>query len=154
MHVIAAKAVAFQEAMQPAFRTYQKAVLENAQTLAAALADGGLRIVSGGTDSHLMLVDLQNIGVTGKEAEEALDIAHITLNKNAIPNDPRPPMVTSGIRIGTPAVTTRGFGGEECKETARLILAALQKPADEAHLQEVGGQAQALCARHPIYASS
>lgn len=151
MHVIAGKAVAFQEAMQPAFRTYQQAVLDNAQTLAAELSAGGLRVISGGTDSHLMLVDLQNIHVTGKEAEEALDSAHITLNKNAIPNDPRPAMVTSGIRIGTPAVTTRGFGKAECSETAQLILSALQHHGDAAHLQRIGEQAQALCARHPIY---
>lgn len=153
MHVIAGKAAAFCEAMQPAFRDYQQKVLDNAQAMAQTLADGGLRIVSGGTDSHVMLVDLQNIGVTGKLAEEALDAAHITLNKNAIPNDPRPPMVTSGIRIGTPAITTRGFGEEEARETSRLLLAALEKPEDAAHLEEVGKGAQALCARHPIYAS-
>ncbi|MCH9705651.1 MAG: serine hydroxymethyltransferase [Proteobacteria bacterium] len=151
MHAIAGKAVAFYEAMQPEFRQYQKNVLENAQALANALTAGGLRIVSGGTDSHVMLVDLQNIDVTGKLAEEALDIAHITLNKNGIPNDPRPPMVTSGIRIGSPAVTTRGFNAEDCRETAELILTALKNPTDAANLQAVGEKAQALCARHPIY---
>ena len=151
MHAIAGKAAAFKEAMSPDFRNYQKQVLENAQTLAGALVDGGLRIVSGGTDSHLMLVDLRNKNTTGKLAEESLDTAHITLNKNAIPNDPLPPMTTSGVRIGTPAITTRGFGKCECEQTAALILRVLENPEDADNLQAVGKDATALCEAHPIY---
>lgn len=148
---IAGKAVAFKEAMAPAFRAYQKQVLENAQTLAQTLMDGGLRIVSGGTDSHLMLVDLRNKNVTGKLAADALDKAHITLNQNGIPNDPLPPMITSGVRIGTPAVTTRGFNADDCRHTAALILRVLDAPQDADNLHAVAADARALCAERPIY---
>jgi glycine hydroxymethyltransferase len=151
MHIIAGKAVAFKEAMEPAFRDYQKQVLENAQTLAAALVAGGLRIVSGGTDSHLMLVDLREKNVSGKLAQESLDAAHITLNKNAIPNDPLPPMVASGVRIGTPAITTRGFGKAECEQTAEFILRVLANPESAENLRAVGADAAGLCAKFPIY---
>ena len=151
MHAIAGKAVAFKEAMSPAFRDYQKQVLENARILATALTDGGLRIVSGGTDSHLMLVDLRNKNVTGKLAADALDAAHITLNKNAIPNDPLPPMVASGIRIGTPAITSRGFTTDDCRQTAQLILRVLDSPEDADNLSAVAEEVRALCAARPIY---
>ncbi|MGU9950777.1 MAG: serine hydroxymethyltransferase, partial [Gammaproteobacteria bacterium WSBS_2016_MAG_OTU1] len=153
MHVIAGKAVAFCEAMEPAFRDYQQQVLDNAKTMAQTLIDGGLRIVSGGTDSHLMLVDLQNLNITGKIAEESLDKAHITLNKNGIPNDPQPPTITSGVRIGTPAITSRGFGEAECKQTANWILRVLQSPAADNVITTVAAEASELCARFPIYKS-
>jgi glycine hydroxymethyltransferase len=151
MHVIAAKAVALGEALQPSFKDYQAKVLENARVMAAALAKRGLRIVSGGTDSHMFLVDLRAKNVTGKEAEDALGRAHITVNKNAIPNDPQKPMVTSGIRIGSPAMTTRGFGVEQAEQLSNLVADALDKPTDEAHLARVAGQVKALCARFPVY---
>ena len=137
MHIIAGKALAFKEAMEPSFRDYQKTVLANAQTMAAALMEGGLRIISGGTDSHLMLVDLRNINVTGKTAEAVLDRAHITLNKNGIPNDPNPPMVTSGVRIGTPAIASRGFEEPQAKQTAEFILRVLNAPDDDSVHQDV-----------------
>ena len=151
MHVIAAKAVAFKEALQPDFKTYQQRVIANAQALAQGLTERGLRIVSGGTQSHVMLVDLQSKGITGKEAEAALGQAHITVNKNAIPNDPQKPMVTSGIRVGTPAMTTRGFGVEEAKLTANLIADVLEAPNDPARLAEVRAKVEALTARFPVY---
>ncbi len=151
MHVIAAKAVALGEALKPEFRTYQKAVLENAKTMATVLTRRGLRIVSGGTDSHMFLVDLQPKNVTGKDAEAALGRAHITVNKNAIPNDPQKPMVTSGIRIGSPAMTTRGFRKAEAEELANLIADALDKPNETANLERVAGSVKALCARFPVY---
>ena len=151
MHVIAAKAVAFKEALQPDFKTYQQRVIANAQALAQGLTERGLRIVSGGTQSHVMLVDLQSKGITGKEAEAALGQAHITVNKNAIPNDPQKPMVTSGIRVGTPAMTTRGFGVEEAKLTAHLIADVLDAPNDPARLAEVRAKVEALTARFPVY---
>ncbi len=129
MHVIAAKAVAFEEALQPSFKTYQQQVLANAQAMAAALTDCGLRIVSGRTESHMMLVDLRAKGITGKEAEAALGKAHITVNKNAIPNDPEKPFVTSGVRLGSPAMTTRGFGTQESALVGQLIAEVLDKPS-------------------------
>ncbi len=158
MHVIAAKAVAFGEALRPDFRAYAKQVVVNARALADELVQGGLAIVSGGTDSHLMLVDLRPKGLTGKAAEAALGRAHLTCNKNAIPFDPEKPMVTSGVRLGTPAGTTRGFGEAEFREVGRLIVRVLdglaQANAPEANSaveQAVAKDVQALCARFPIY---
>jgi glycine hydroxymethyltransferase len=151
MHVIAAKAVALGEALKPDFRTYQQNVLGNARTMAAALTKRGLRIVSGGTDSHLFLVDLRPKNVTGKDAEAALGRAHITVNKNAIPNDPQKPMVTSGVRIGSPAMTTRGFRKPEAEQLANLIADVLERPSDDASLERVAGEVKALCARFPVY---
>jgi glycine hydroxymethyltransferase len=151
MHVIAAKAVALGEALRPEFRTYQQAVLENAATMAATLQKRGVRIVSGGTDSHMFLVDLTSKSLTGKDAEAALGRAHITVNKNAIPNDPQKPMVTSGVRIGSPAMTTRGFRKPEAERLANLIADVLDRPADEASLGRVAADVKALCARFPVY---
>jgi glycine hydroxymethyltransferase len=151
MHVIAAKAVALGEALKPDFRTYQQNVLANARTMAATLTKRGLRIVSGGTDSHLFLVDLRPKNVTGKDAEAALGRAHITVNKNAIPNDPQKPMVTSGVRIGSPAMTTRGFRKPEAEQLANLIADVLERPSDDASLERVAGEVKALCARFPVY---
>jgi glycine hydroxymethyltransferase len=150
MHVIAAKAVAFKEALQPEFKAYQQAILDNAQVLAGTLIEGGLRLVSGGTDNHLMLVDLQNAGVTGQEAEDALHQAGITINKNMIPFDPLPPRVTSGIRLGSPAVTTRGFRQAEMEVVGRSILQVVFNIKDEAMVQEVGQVTAALCSRFPV----
>ena len=154
MHAVAAKAVAFAEAAQPAFREYQKQTLANARALAAALIDGGVEIVSGGTDCHMMLVDLRNFDLNGKEAESALERARITLNKNAIPNDPRPPAQTSGIRIGVPAVTTRGLKEDDMRALSGWILRVLKKPRDDGEIEAVAGEVAALCARHPIYAAA
>ena len=151
MHVIAAKAVALGEALQPSFKDYQAKVLENARVMAAALAKRGLRIVSGGTDSHMFLVDLRAKNVTGKEAEDALGRAHITVNKNAIPNDPQKPMVTSGIRIGSPAMTTRGFGTAQAEQLASLVADALEVAKDEVALQRVAREVKAMCAKFPVY---
>jgi glycine hydroxymethyltransferase len=151
MHVIAAKAVALGEALKPEFRAYQKKVLENARTMAAVLTERGLRIVSGRTDCHMFLVDLRSKGITGKDAEAALGRAHITVNKNAIPNDPEKPMVTSGVRIGSPAMTTRGFGAAEAKALAHLIADVLERPDDEKNVVRVAEQVKALCARFPVY---
>jgi len=151
MHVIAAKAVAFKEALDPAFKTYAAQVVKNAQTMAQTLVARGLRIVSGRTESHLMLVDLRAKGITGKAAEAALGQAHITVNKNAIPNDPEKPFVTSGIRLGTPAMTTRGFREQEAEQTAHLIADVLENPADDAHIARVREQVHALTARLPVY---
>jgi glycine hydroxymethyltransferase len=153
MHVIAAKAVAFKEALQPDFTIYQAQVVKNAAAMANALTARGLRIVSGRTESHVMLVDLQSKGLTGKAAEAILGAAHITVNKNAIPNDPQKPMVTSGIRVGTPAITTRGFGEVESIETANLIADALDNPHDEAHLASVRERVNLLTARFPVYSA-
>jgi glycine hydroxymethyltransferase len=153
MHVIAAKAVAFKEALQPDFKIYQAQVVKNAVAMANALTARGLRIVSGRTESHVMLVDLQSKGLTGKAAEAILGAAHITVNKNAIPNDPQKPMVTSGIRVGTPAITTRGFGEVESIETANLIADALDNPHDEAHLAGVRERVNLLTARFPVYSA-
>jgi glycine hydroxymethyltransferase len=151
MHVIAAKAVAFKEAMAPGFKDYQQQVLTNARIVAETLTQRGLRIVSGGTQSHLMLVDLRAKGITGKEAEAVLGAAHMTINKNAIPNDPEKPMVTSGVRIGTPAMTTRGFKDEEARITANLIADVLENPRDEANIAAVRAKVNALTARFPVY---
>jgi glycine hydroxymethyltransferase len=151
MHVIAAKAVAFKEALDPGFKTYQNGVLANARAMAETLTQRGLRIVSSTTQSHVMLVDLQPKGLTGKEAEAVLGAAHITVNKNAIPNDPQKPMVTSGIRIGTPAITTRGFGVAEAVETANLIADALDNPNDAANIASVRERVNTLTARFPVY---
>jgi len=151
MHVIAAKAVAFKEALDPSFKAYQNGVLANARAMAETLTERGLRIVSNTTQSHVMLVDLQPKGLTGKEAEAVLGAAHITVNKNAIPNDPQKPMVTSGIRIGTPAITTRGFGVAEAVATANLIADALDNPNDAANIASVRERVNALTARFPVY---
>jgi glycine hydroxymethyltransferase len=151
MHVIAAKAVAFKEALAPGFKVYQQQVARNAQVLAETLVERGLRIVSGRTESHLMLVDLRPKGITGKEAEAVLGQAHMTINKNAIPNDPEKPMVTSGVRIGTPAMTTRGFGEAEARLTANLIADALDHPRDPANLATVREKVGALTRRFPVY---
>jgi len=151
MHVIAAKAVAFGEALQPEFKDYQRQVIANAQALAAGLEQEGLRIVSGGTDNHLLLVDLQAIGLTGKAAEHALDAAGITVNKNTIPFDPASPFVTSGIRLGTAAMTTRGFKEDEMKEVARLIGRVLSNHEEEAVLAEALRDVQTLTGKFPLY---
>ncbi len=151
MHVIAAKAVAFKEALQPDFKAYQAQVIKNAQVVAQTLTERGLRIVSGGTQSHVMLVDLRSKNITGKVAEAALGSAHMTINKNAIPNDPEKPMVTSGVRIGTPAMTTRGFKEEEARATAHLIADVLDNPHDEAHIAAVRAKVHALTSRFPVY---
>jgi glycine hydroxymethyltransferase len=151
MHVIAAKAVALGEALKPEFKSYQQRVLENARTMAKVLAERGLRIVSGRTDCHMFLVDLRPKNITGKDAEAALGRAHITVNKNAIPNDPQKPMVTSGIRIGSPAMTTRGFRHAEAELLANLIADVLDKPNENANLEHVAGEVKALCARFPVY---
>ena len=151
MHVIAAKAVAFKEAMAPDFKAYQQQVIKNAQIVADTLTQRGLRIVSGGTQSHVMLVDLRPKGITGKEAEAVLGQAHMTINKNAIPNDPEKPMVTSGVRIGTPAMTTRGFKDEEARITANLIADVLDNPRDLANIEAVRTKVNALTARFPVY---
>ncbi|MFZ4471423.1 MAG: serine hydroxymethyltransferase [Limnohabitans sp.] len=151
MHVIAAKAVAFKEAMGPDFKGYQQQVVKNAQIIAETLTQRGLRIVSGGTQSHVMLVDLRSKKITGKEAEAALGAAHMTINKNAIPNDPEKPFVTSGVRIGTPAMTTRGFKDEEARLTANLIADVLENPHDEANIASVRAKVHALTAQFPVY---
>ena len=151
MHVIAAKAVAFKEAMTKEFRVYQEQVIDNARVMAKTLQARGLRIVSGGTDCHMFLLDLRAKKITGKEAETVLGRAHITVNKNAIPNDPEKPFVTSGIRIGSPAMTTRGFRELEAEHVAHLIADALDAPQDEAHIQQVAERVKALCKRFPVY---
>ncbi|QKS30875.1 MAG: Serine hydroxymethyltransferase [Accumulibacter sp.] len=152
MHVIAAKAVAFKEALTPAFRDYQEQVLANARVLSRVLAEErGLRIVSGRTESHVFLVDLRAKNITGKDAEAALGAAHITVNKNAIPNDPQKPFVTSGIRIGSPAMTTRGFTEIESEQVAHLIADVLDAPADEAVRQRVRADVSTLCRKFPVY---
>ncbi|MGA1526610.1 MAG: serine hydroxymethyltransferase [Burkholderiaceae bacterium] len=151
MHVIAAKAVAFQEALQPSFKVYVQGILDNAQALAKGLVERGLRIVSGRTESHVMLVDLQAKSITGKAAEAALGRAHITVNKNAIPNDPEKPMVTSGIRLGTPACTTRGFGPQEMTRVANLIADILEAPEDETVAARVRNEVHQLTQQFPVY---
>jgi glycine hydroxymethyltransferase len=150
-HIIAAKAVAFGEALRPEYLAYQVAIVKNAQALARGLIGAGLRLVSGGTDNHLMLVDLRPKKLTGKVAEEALGQAGITVNKNMIPWDPEKPMTTSGIRVGTPALTTRGFGEAEMATVASLIGRALDAPADAASLAAVRADVKVLCARFPMY---
>ncbi|WIM05259.1 MAG: serine hydroxymethyltransferase [Candidatus Nitricoxidivorans perseverans] len=151
MHVIAAKAVAFGEALKPEFRNYQEQVIDNAQVMCKVLKQRGLRIVSGRTESHVFLVDLQAKAITGKDAEAVLGRAHITVNKNAIPNDPQKPFVTSGIRIGTPAMTTRGFTEIEAEQVANLIADVLDAPADEAVIEQVRSRVSELCKRFPVY---
>ena len=151
MHVIAAKATAFQEALGKEFKHYQEQVLDNALVMAKVLTERGLRIVSGRTESHMFLVDLRPKNLTGKEAEAALGRAHITVNKNAIPNDPQKPFVTSGIRIGTPAMTTRGFKELEAEQLSHLIADVLDAPNDEGVITRVAREAQALCAKFPVY---
>jgi len=151
-HVIAAKAVAFGEALRPEFKAYQQRIVENAQALAEGLQAAGLRLVSGGTDNHLMLVDLRPKKLTGKIGEEALGKAGITVNKNMIPWDPEKPMTTSGIRVGTPALTTRGMGPAEMKTVAKLIGRALDAPTDEQALARVHGEVKDLCKQFPMYA--
>ena len=151
MHVIAAKAVAFKQALSHEFKVYQERVLENARVLATVLQNRGLRIVSGGTDSHMFLVDLRAKNITGKDAEAALTRANITVNKNAIPNDPQKPFVTSGVRIGSPAVTTRGFSEIECEELAHLIADVLEAPADTKTLKRVAAGVKAMTAKFPVY---
>ena len=151
MHVIAGKAVAFKEALTPEFVAYQEQVIINAKGMVKVLTERGLRIVSGGTDSHLFLVDLRGKKITGKEAERVLGAAHITVNKNAIPNDPESPFVTSGIRIGSPALTTRGFGYDEACQTANLIADVLDRPDDNSVLAKARDAIKDLCKRHPVY---
>ena len=151
MHVIAAKAVAFKEAQEPSFIDYQKQVIANAKALAETLIARGLRIVSGGTDSHVMLVDLRSKKMTGKEAERVLGDAHITCNKNGIPNDPEKPMVTSGIRLGSPAMTTRGFKEAEARQVGNFIADVLDNPNDEANIARVRAQVAELTKRFPVY---
>jgi glycine hydroxymethyltransferase len=152
MHVIAAKAVALGEALQPAFKTYQKQVMDNARAMVEVLTERGVRVVSGRTESHMFLLDVSKKGLTGKDAEAALGRAHITVNKNAIPNDPQKPAVTSGIRIGTPAMTTRGFRRAEAEVLAHLIADVLDKPSENSSLERVASEVKALCANFPVYA--
>ncbi|HEX9002421.1 MAG TPA: serine hydroxymethyltransferase [Blastocatellia bacterium] len=153
VHIIAAKAVAFKEALQPEFKAYQQQVIKNARALAEAVAETGFRIVSGGTDNHVFLVDVFSKGILGKDAEKALEAAHITVNKNTIPFDTNPPMKASGIRLGSPAVTTRGMGEAEMKQIAAVIAEVLQAPADETVRQNVIGKVKELTARFPLYAN-
>ena len=148
-HIIASKAICFGEALKPSFKTYQQQVINNAAALAAALTENGFRLVSGGTDNHLMLVDVRNFGLTGKELERRLDDVYITVNKNSIPNDPEKPFVTSGIRIGTPAATSRGFREPEMVKIGELITLAAKD--FDANADYIRGQVNALCAKHPIY---
>jgi glycine hydroxymethyltransferase len=154
MHVIAAKAVAFKEALAPEFKTYQQHVLHNARAMAKVMMDRGYKVVSGGTDNHLFLVSLIEKGITGKDAEAALGEANITVNKNAVPNDPQSPFITSGIRIGTPAITTRGFGEKEARELAGWICDILDRLNDAAVRSAVRAKAQDICRRFPVYESS
>jgi len=150
MHIIAAKAVCFFEAMQPEFVEYQKSVLKNARVLASELERHGMRIVSGGTDNHIVLVDLSPQGISGKDAEEALGVAGISVNRNTIPFDPKPPMITSGIRLGTPAVTTRGFSTEEIKRIASFIARVLSPSGDKRAQEQVRQEVQEMCQKFPI----
>jgi glycine hydroxymethyltransferase len=151
MHVIAGKAVAFKEALDPSFKSYQQQVVANAKAMAETLIARGLRIVSGRTESHVMLVDLRPKGITGKDAEGLLGRAHITCNKNGIPNDPQKPMVTSGIRLGSPAMTTRGFKEEQARQTAHLIADVLDAPGDEKVIEAVKAKVAALTRDFPVY---
>ncbi|MBS7601223.1 MULTISPECIES: serine hydroxymethyltransferase [Pseudomonas] len=154
MHVIAAKAVAFNEALDDGFKFYQQRVINNARTMADILTRRGLRVVSGGTDCHMFLLDLRSMNITGKDAEALLESAHITLNKNAIPNDPQKPAITSGIRIGTPALTTRGFGEAECAEVANLIADLLEQPNNATRLDNTRRRVMHLCECFPVYTLS
>ncbi len=151
MHVIAAKAVAFKEALEPEFKAYQEQVVKNAQAMARVIIARGYKIVSGGTHNHLMLVDMIGKGITGKDADAALGKAHITVNKNAVPNDPQKPMVTSGLRIGTPAVTTRGYREADCEALAQWICDVLDAPTDEQVLARVRDHVTRQCRQFPVY---
>jgi len=151
MHVIAAKAVAFKEALAPSFKDYSAQIIANARAMARVLQERGVRIVSGGTDCHMFLVDLRAKHITGRDAEDALGRAHMTVNKNAIPNDPEKPTVTSGIRLGSPAITTRGFGVAESEQLAGLIADVLEAPQSETVQNRVLAQTQELCRRFPVY---
>lgn len=151
MHVIAAKAVAFKEALEPEFTTYQQQVVKNAQAMAKTLIARGYKIVSGGTENHLMLVDMIGRDVSGKDAEAALGKAHITVNKNSVPNDPRSPFVTSGLRLGTPAITTRGYQEQDCVDLANWIADVLDAPADDTVLARVRDAVTAQCRKYPVY---
>ena len=151
MHVIAAKAVCLKEAMSPEFKTYQSQIVKNASTLAAELVKNGLRLVSGGTDNHLMLVDVRPKGLTGKEAEFILEEVNITTNKNGIPFDPEKPTITSGIRLGTPALTSRGFDEEDMRQVAKAIAIALDNPEQAEKQDEARAIVASLCAKHPLY---
>jgi glycine hydroxymethyltransferase len=153
MHVIAAKAVAFKEALEPGFQAYQQAVVDNAKAMAETMISRGYKVVSGGTDNHLFLLDLIGRDYTGKDAEDALGRAHITVNKNTVPGEPRSPFVTSGLRLGTPAVTTRGFGQEDCRQLAGIICDLLDSFGDESVEAETRDAAAQLCSRHPVYRS-
>jgi glycine hydroxymethyltransferase len=152
MHVIAAKAVAFLEALQPEFKVYSRQVIANARTMTQTLQQRGYRIVSGGTDNHLFLLDLIDKNITGKDADASLGRAHITVNKNAVPNDPRPPAISSGLRIGTPAMTTRGFKEPEARQLSNWIADILDRMGDESAVDRVRGEVVALCRRFPVYA--
>ena len=151
MHVIAGKAVAFGEALRPAYRTYMESVVENCRTLGQGMIDGGLRLVSGGTDNHLCLVDLTASDITGKDAEKLLEGVGLTVNKNSIPNEQRSPFVTSGIRVGSAAATTRGFTAEDFYEVGQLIATTVFNAADEAKLADVRRRVNALLDAHPLY---
>jgi glycine hydroxymethyltransferase len=151
VHIIASKAVALREALKENFRDYQKKIISNAKQLAEELIKHGFKIISGGTDNHLMLVDLNNMKVTGKEAEESLDKAGITVNKNSIPYDDKPPTVTSGIRLGTPSVTTRGMGNAEMDEIAGIIPDVIRNINNPSVIADINGRVHALCKKHPIY---
>ena len=153
MHVIAGKAVCFQEALQPEFRTYCEKIIANAKVLAEALVAGGLRLVSGGTDNHLVLVDVTPLGIGGKQAEAVLQACEITVNKNMIPFDERKPMDPSGIRIGTPAITTRGMGPDEIRKIADWILQALKAPEDNTSLERIRSQVSEMCSAFPVPAA-
>ena len=154
MHVIAAKAVAFGEALRPEFKAYAAQIRRNAKALAEGLTRRGIKLISGGTDNHLMLADLTGLGLTGAQAQRALDRAHITVNKNAIPDDPQPPVRTSGIRIGTPAVTTRGMGEAEMERIAGWIVEVLEHPDDAARIERIAGEVQELCRSFPVPADA
>ncbi len=151
MHVIAAKAVAFLEALQPGFKEYQQQTLDNARSMAATFQKRGYKVVSGGTDNHLFLLDLVDKGVTGKDADAALGQAHITVNKNAVPNDPRPPAITSGLRLGSPASTTRGFKEAEMNQVANFIADIVDSKLEPSVVARVRGEVAALCKRFPVY---
>ena len=151
MHVIAAKAICFHEALQPEFKSYQQQIRRNASTLAAGLQDGGLRLVTGGTDNHLMLVDLNPADITGKDAEHLLESVGVTVNKNQIPFDPRPPLITSGVRIGTPAVTTRGMKETEMTEIASIMTSAIKSRSTESTLHTLRERVAKLCTQFPLY---
>ncbi|CAK0769150.1 glycine hydroxymethyltransferase [Gammaproteobacteria bacterium] len=151
MHVIAAKAVAFKEAMEPGFRLYQQQVLDNARVMAQVFSDRGYEVVSGGTDDHLFLVSFIRAGLTGKDVDAWLGSANITVNKNAVPNDPQSPFVTSGIRIGTPAITTRGFTSEDCRALAGWMCDVIDARGTAEIVERVKNQARAICARLPVY---